>query len=105
MVHRIQLTTDGHKPYLEAVEGAFGMDVDFAQLVKLYGAPQEPDKTYSPAKCIGTRKHAIMGRPDPRHCDQSCAQSPGSLPGSRSVEPVHREGDRGISTSDEMDGR
>jgi len=71
MAHRIQLTTDGHKPYLDAVEGAFGMDVDFAQLVKLYGAPQEPDKTYSPAKCIGTRKHAIMGSPDPRHISTS----------------------------------
>jgi len=71
MAHRVQLTTDGHKPYLDAVEGAFGMDVDFAQLVKLYGAPQEPDKTYSPAKCIGCRKHPVMGNPDPQHISTS----------------------------------
>ena len=47
------------------------MDVDFATLVKLYGAPQEPDKTYSPAKCIGCRKTAVMGRPDPKHISTS----------------------------------
>jgi IS1 family transposase len=71
MAHRVQLTTDGHKPYLEAVEGAFGMDVDFAQLVKLYGAPEEPEKTYSPMKCIGCRKTAITGHPDPKHISTS----------------------------------
>lgn len=71
MAHRVQLTTDGHKPYLEAVEGAFGMDVDFAQLVKLYGAPEEPEKTYSPMKCIGCRKTPITGRPDPRYISTS----------------------------------
>jgi hypothetical protein len=67
----VQLTTDGHKPYLEAVEGAFGMDVDFAQLVKLYGAPEEPERTYSPMKCIGCRKTPITGRPDPRYISTS----------------------------------
>ena len=51
---RVQVTTDGHKAYLEAVEGAFGMDCDFAQLQKIYGASSEPEKRYSPATCIGS---------------------------------------------------
>jgi IS1 family transposase len=68
---RVQLTTDGHKPYLEAVEGAFGMDVDFAQLIKLYGEAPEPQKRYSPAKCIGCRETVVTGNPDPRHISTS----------------------------------
>jgi IS1 family transposase len=64
---RVQLTTDGHKRYLEAVEGVFGADVDYAMLVKLYGEPQEPEKTYSPVRYIGTRRIEITGRPDPKH--------------------------------------
>lgn len=64
--HRIQLTTDGHKPYLEAVEDAFGRNVDYAMLVKLYGAPAgaENDRRYSPAECTGADKRVIMGDPD-----------------------------------------
>ena len=59
------LTTDGHKAYLEAVEGAFGADVDYAQLVKLYGAaPEGPQRRYSPAECIGARKRRVEGNPD-----------------------------------------
>ena len=51
---RVQLTSDGHKAYLEAVEGAFGGDVDYAQLVKIYGAPPDSFKgRYSPAECLG----------------------------------------------------
>src|ERR1700733_3197793 len=50
---RVQLTTDGHRAYLNAVEDAFGMDVDYAQLQKIYGASNEPEKRYSPAQCIG----------------------------------------------------
>ena len=65
LANRVQLTTDGHKAYLEAVEGAFGSDVDFAQLVKLYGDAPEKEKRYSPATCIGTRKRSIEGDPDP----------------------------------------
>ena len=68
---RTQLTTDGNHLYRRPVEDAFGMDVDYAMLVKLYGAPQEPEKTYSPAKCIGCRKHAIAGSPDPAHISTS----------------------------------
>jgi hypothetical protein len=62
---------DGHKVYLTAVEDAFGADVDYGMLVKLYGAPQEPDKTYSPAKCTGCRKTPISGNPDLRHISTS----------------------------------
>lgn len=69
---RVQLTTDGHKAYLEAVEGAFGADVDYAMLVKLYGAAPEGMKgRYSPAECIGARKEPIEGNPDPKHISTS----------------------------------
>lgn len=66
LANRVQLTTDGHKAYLEAVEGAFGDDVDFAQLVKMYGEPSEkksPERSYSPAECTGTRKIRVAGNP------------------------------------------
>jgi len=62
--HRIQLTTDGYKPYLEAVEDAFGSGIDYAMLVKLYGSDPESEKRYSPAKCIGTVVETISGDPD-----------------------------------------
>ena len=65
LANRVQLTTDGHKAYLEAVEGAFGGDVDYAMLVKLYGEAPDAEKRYSPATCIGTRKRRIEGNPDP----------------------------------------
>lgn len=63
LANRVQLTTDGHKAYLEAVEGAFGADVDFAQLVKLYGDSPEAEKRYSPAQCVGTKKRRVTGSP------------------------------------------
>ncbi len=69
--NRVQLTTDGHKSYLEAVEGAFGADVDFAQLVKLYGPTITAPGRYSPAECIGAKKVAIMGSPDIAHVSTS----------------------------------
>jgi IS1 family transposase len=69
---RIQITTDGHRAYAEAVEGAFGMDVDYAMLIKLYGAPSDrPDTRYSPAACIGTRTGILSGNPDQRHISTS----------------------------------
>jgi IS1 family transposase len=65
---RIQITTDGHRAYAEAVEGAFGMEVDYAMLIKLYGAPSDqPDTRYSPAACIGTRTGILSGNPDQQH--------------------------------------
>ena len=60
---RVQLTSDGHKAYIEAVEGAFGDDVDYAQLVKMYGNAPEHEKRYSPAECVGTRKRKVIGKP------------------------------------------
>ena len=65
IMSRIQLTTDGHKAYLEAVEGAFGNDVDYAMLVKLYGeGPTGPERKYSPSICLGARPEVITGDPD-----------------------------------------
>jgi hypothetical protein len=72
---RVQLTSDGHKAYLEAIEGAFGADVDYAQLVKLYGSTSESAKgRYSPAECIGARKQRIEGNPDMKHVSTSFAE-------------------------------
>lgn len=68
---RIQLTTDGHRAYLEAVEGAFGVDIDYAMLVKLYGEDPTNEKRYSPAQCIGTKTEAITGSPDAEHVSTS----------------------------------
>lgn len=68
---RVQITTDGHKAYLDAVEDAFGADVDYAMLQKIYGAPDEPEKRYSPAKCIGADMKVISGDPDPKHISTS----------------------------------
>ena len=92
LANRVQLTTDGHKAYLEAVEGAFGGDMDYAMLVKLYGEPtgqKGARAQYSPAECIGARKDQIEGKPDPATsarrtssartspCGCTCAASPG----------------------------
>lgn len=71
---RPQITTDGHRAYLEAIEGAFGGDVDYAMLVKLYGEISEAEKRYSPAECIGVRKTRIEGDPDPKHVSTSFAE-------------------------------
>jgi len=60
---RIQLTTDGHAAYLNAVRDAFGRDIDYAMLVKLYGEGQGEEHRYSPAECIGTRIEEIIGHP------------------------------------------
>jgi IS1 family transposase len=68
--HRVQLTTDAHRPYLSAVEDAFGADIDYAVLQKLYGADQD-EKRYSPAKCIGVRCETVTGAPDPKHVSTS----------------------------------
>jgi hypothetical protein len=69
---RVQVTTDGHKAYLEAVEGAFGMDCDYAQLQKIYGAPSDEEtRRYSPAHCIGSDMKVVSGNPDPKHISTS----------------------------------
>lgn len=71
LASRVQLTSDGYKPYLEAVEGAFGADVDYAMLVKSYGTPIEGQKRYSPADCTGCVKKAVTGKPDINHVSTS----------------------------------
>ena len=68
---RIQLTTDGHRPYLEAVEGAFGADIDFAVLIKRYGEPVGALGRYSPGECVGIDQRRVEGRPDPKHVSTS----------------------------------
>ena len=69
---RVQVTTDGHRAYLEAVEGAFGMECDYAQLQKIYGAPSDEEtRRYSPAKCIGCDMKVVSGNPDPKHVSTS----------------------------------
>ncbi len=65
LANRVQLTTDGHKPYLSAVEDTFGADIDYSMLVKLYGPSPDGETRYSPAKCIGCIPQPIMGNPDP----------------------------------------
>jgi len=70
LAHRVQLTTDGLKAYLEAVEGAFGCAIDYAMLVKIYGASQD-EVRYSPAECIGAERKIITGNPDGAHISTS----------------------------------
>lgn len=75
LTHRVQLTTDGHKAYLEAIEGAFGADIDYAQLVKLFGpSPDAVKGRYSPAKCNGIKKKDKIGKPDDKHVSTSYAE-------------------------------
>jgi len=70
--NRIQLTTDGHRVYADAVEDAFGSEIDYAMLVKIYGASNEnPESRYSPASCIGCRRGVLAGNPDPNHISTS----------------------------------
>ena len=71
ITERIQLTTDGHKAYLEAVEGAFGNDIDYAMLIKLYGTDKAAETRYSPAKCQGTSKHKVTGNPNTQYVSTS----------------------------------
>jgi IS1 family transposase len=71
VANRVQLTTDGHKPYLSAVDYAFGTEIDYAMLVKYYGAVPEGERRYSPAICTGCEKNEIVGSPDPKHIGTS----------------------------------
>jgi IS1 family transposase len=75
LANRVQLTSDGHGAYLGAVSEAFGGDVDYAQLVKMYGpAPDSAKGRYSPAECTGARKEPVEGNPDPKHISTSFAE-------------------------------
>jgi IS1 family transposase len=67
LADRVQLTTDGHRAYLSAVDYAFGGAIDYAMLQKLYGSEPADEARYSPAKCTGTRRETISGEPDVAH--------------------------------------
>ena len=71
LANRVQLTTDGHKMYLTAVPDAFADDIDYAQLVKIYGSDPEGATRYSPAQCLGTKREPVIGTPDPEHISTS----------------------------------
>ncbi len=77
VANRIQLTTDGHNAYLSAVDGAFGLDVDYAMLIKHYGETPDsgPEKKYSPGVCTGVTGKKIQGRPDARYVSTSFVES------------------------------
>jgi len=73
--NRVQMTTDGHKAYLSAIEGAFGAEIDYAQLVKLFGsAPESAKGRYSPAQCTGIKKTAKIGNPKEKRVSTSYAE-------------------------------
>ena len=71
LANRVQLTTDGHRAYLTAVESAFGSEVDYSMLVKMYGEAPEADTRYSPGECIGCKRERIIGNPNPGHISTS----------------------------------
>ena len=71
LANRVQLTTDGHRVYLEAVESAFGSEIDYAMLVKLYGPEPKAESRYSPGQCIGCRRATISGSPNPKYISTS----------------------------------
>ena len=74
LANRVQLTSDGHAPYLQAVEGAFGADIDYAMLVKIYGPSPEGQRRYSPAECVGAVKKVVEGKPDKSKVSTSYAE-------------------------------
>ena len=74
LANRVQLTSDGHKPYLEAVEQSFGADIDYAMLIKHYGAPVGALGRYSPGECTGVDLRRVEGRPDLAHVSTSYAE-------------------------------
>lgn len=75
LANRVQLSTDGHRAYLEAVEGAFGADIDYGQIVKMYGPTIDRGGRYSPAECTGIQKRSVEGRPDMDHVSTSYVEA------------------------------
>ena len=72
--HRVQLTTDGHKPYLQAIDDAFGSDIDYARLIKIYGSEvdeKNPERRYSPGRFVDLRHETVEGSPDKAHVSTS----------------------------------
>ena len=74
LANRVQVTSDGHRPYLAAMETVFGEDADYAMLQKIYGADPIAEKRYSPAKCLGAVKRVVSGNPDRKHISTSYAE-------------------------------
>ena len=84
---RVQLTTDGHRVSLDAVEAAFREGIYYAQLQKIYGAPSDSEqRRYSPAKCIGCDLKVVSGGPDPKHVSTSFAEH------ARRCDPIQKKG-------------
>jgi IS1 family transposase len=71
LANRVQVTTDGHRAYLDAIDTAFGIDVDYSQLIKVYGEVPHPKGRYSPAQIQGTKTFCCQGKPDPAHVSTS----------------------------------
>jgi IS1 family transposase len=71
LANRVQLSSDGLTTYVDAVEKAFGTDVDYAMIQKIYGTSEEHDRRYSPAICIGAKRETVQGNPDPKHISTS----------------------------------
>jgi IS1 family transposase len=71
LISRPQVTSDGNRVYLDAIDNYFGPNVDYAQLIKLYGEDQKDATRYSPGKCLGTRRRKVQGEPDPDHISTS----------------------------------
>lgn len=74
LAHRVQLTSDGYRPYLEAVEHMFGGEIDYAQLIKTYGPTEEGERRYSPPAFVSCRQFLVSGNPDPKHISTSFAE-------------------------------
>ena len=74
LANRVQMTTEGNTTYLEAVDHNFGCAIDYAQLIKLYGVEKDGERTYSAAKCLGTKRKKVMGDPDSAHISTSFAE-------------------------------
>lgn len=72
--NRVQITTDGFKVYVNAIEGAFGSEVDYSMLVKIYGEPEQKEQRYSPPICLAIQHTTIQGKPDPKHVSTSFAE-------------------------------
>ncbi len=75
LANRVQLTTDGHKAYLDAIEDAFGNDIDYAMLIKTYGETPHPAGRYSPGQVVGSEPRRVTGRPDPKHIGTSYVET------------------------------
>lgn len=74
LASRIQLTSDGHRPYVQAVDDVFGRDIDYGILQKIYGPSPEGQRRYSPPVCVGAAKELVKGNPDPAHVSTSYAE-------------------------------